>query len=244
MDIYEAGFSVSYKEDKSPVTAADLASEAIILADLRAMCPDIPVVAEETTASGHVPGIGERFFLVDPLDGTKEFLSRNGEFTINIALIENAVPVFGVIYAPAMGKLYGTAPDNAFEADAPVGAGGLEGLPVRAIRTGASQGEGWTGVVSRSHLCEDTKRFIETYGVRDMTTIGSSLKFCLVARGEADVYPRFGRTWEWDTAAGHAILNAAGGCVTATDGGPLLYGKRQANFLNPGFIAWAAPGMA
>jgi 3'(2'), 5'-bisphosphate nucleotidase len=243
MDIYEAGFDVAYKADSSPVTAADLASEAIILEGLRALCPGIAIVAEETAAAGDLPDTGERFFLVDPLDGTKEFLSRNGEFTVNIALVESAVPVFGVIYAPAMGKLYGTSAAGAFEADAPVGAAAFNMLRPKAIRTSAPSRQGLTGVVSRSHMCEDTKRFVETRGIARTRTIGSSLKFCLVASGQADVYPRFGPTWEWDTAAGHAILNAAGGCVTGIDGSPFLYGKRSERFLNPGFVAWASPGM-
>lgn len=244
MRIYESDFSVYLKDDHSPVTAADHASETIILAGLAALRPDIPVIAEEAAAAGRIPETGARFFLVDPLDGTKEFLKKNGEFTVNIALIEEAVPVFGLIYAPALRQLYLTlSGEQAVEARLPQHGAAPDTLDFKPMRT-RLPGNAFTCVVSRSHMSAETEAFLRERNVTQTANIGSSLKFCLVASGQADIYPRYAPTWEWDTAAGHAILNAAGGCVKTTDGAPLLYGKRSANFLNPGFIAWAQADMA
>ena len=229
MDVYESDFDVRSKDDRSPVTAADERAEGIIVPRLAEIAPGIPTVAEERVAAGDVPDVsGGRFWLVDPLDGTREFIDRNGEFTVNIALIEDGRPVLGVIYAPARRRLYAT--------DGP-GAVLVEegGGPARAIAARAPSGDGLVAVASRSHRDSRTDGFLDTLPVKEFTAAGSSLKFCLVATGEADIYPRFGRTMEWDTAAGHAVLAAAGGSVRTADGDDLLYGKER--FENPFFIA-------
>jgi 3'(2'), 5'-bisphosphate nucleotidase len=238
MAIYDGDQGQTTKGDGSPVTLADTAAEAVILEGLRRIAPGVPVVAEEEVAAGRVPTVGDRFFLVDPLDGTKEFISRNGEFTVNIALVEGGVPVLGVVYAPALGELWlgavGTGARAAKVAEG--GACAWTDICVRPI-----PGDGLDVVASRSHLTEDTRQFIERFSVRDMVSAGSSLKFCRVATGAADLYPRLARTMEWDTAAGDAVLRAAGGMVTTVDGAPLRYGKRNqaddTDFANPWFVA-------
>ncbi len=218
------------KDDASPVTDADEAAETFILGALNTMTPHIPIVSEEAASAGEIPEIdGDFFWLVDPLDGTKEFISRNGEFTVNIALIEHGVPVAGVVHAPALAMTWtgageGTATFS--ETDNPP-----MPISVREIPN-----EGATVVASRHHgTGEKLEGFLATRSVKDRVTAGSSLKFCLVASGQADVYPRFGRTMEWDTAAGHAVLLAAGGDVWTLDNEPLDYGKP--GFENPDFIA-------
>lgn len=234
MQIYETDFDVDFKDDNSPVTKADVAAEAVILEGLRRAFPDLPIVAEEEVARGNTPRIGDYFVLVDPLDGTREFTSRNGAFTVNIALIHNHHPVAGVVHAPALKRTFAgaLAARNAFEL--------INGKPVPIHVRKADPGR-ITAVASRSHRDEKTDAFLTKSGVADTVSIGSSLKFCLVATGEADLYPRFGRTMEWDTAAGHAVLSAAGGSVTNEDGSPFLYGKQNqaddADFANPAFIA-------
>jgi len=232
----DAGAAV--KGDGSPVTVADTAAEAVILRELAARLPEIPVVAEEEAAAGRLPDVGRRFFLVDPLDGTKEFLSRNGEFTVNIALVEDGVPVAGVVYAPALGELYAGAVGEGARA-ATVTAGRPAGW-VR-IKARAVPEAGLDVVASRSHLTDETRDFIGRFTVNDLVSAGSSLKFCRVAAGAADLYPRLGRTMEWDTAAGDAVLRAAGGQVATLDGRPLAYGKRNqaddVDFANPWFVA-------
>jgi len=235
LDIYRAGFAVSQKADRTPVTEADHASERIILEHLARLAPDIPVVAEEAVAAGSIPRVGEEFFLVDPLDGTKEFIHRRGEFTVNIALIRRGAPALGVVYAPVGGVLYAgdVAARRAFRCAHPVDAGTAgrrEPLHVRAVPA-----QGVTAVVSRSHSTPETDAYLGHYRVSERVSIGSSLKFCLVAAGEADLYPRLGPTMEWDTAAGHAVLAAAGGKVLAAGGEPLGYGKP--GFRNSFFIA-------
>lgn len=240
MDIYGASIEVATKADQSPVTQADQKAEDVILAGLKALCPDIPVLAEESVAKGHVPEIGTKFFLVDPLDGTKEFISRNGEFTVNIALIENGVPMFGVVYAPAIDDMYfGRAGHGAMHVKIKTtqiwpGIGGATSITKRSLPP-----DGATVLASRSHCDAETEAFIAKTKVAKLVSAGSSLKFCKVAAGEADIYPRFGRTMEWDTAAGHAVLLAAGGKVLTTDGKPLTYGKKSRGFDNPAFIASA-----
>ncbi|WP_029922993.1 3'(2'),5'-bisphosphate nucleotidase CysQ [Nevskia soli] len=227
------------KGDGSPVTVADALAESIILEQLGSLAPQIPVVAEESVAAGRIPQTaGKPFFLVDPLDGTKEFLSRNGDFTVNIALIEDGVPVLGVVYAPAIGELY---------------AGGVGQGARRALVKDGKRGP-WTEIhvrpvppggikvqASRSHLTEETKTFIERFKVAEFVSAGSSLKFCRVAAGEADLYPRLARTMEWDTAAADAVLRAAGGKVLDMEGRPLAYGKRNqptdSDFANGWFVA-------
>ena len=237
--IYREGFTVEHKADATPVTEADRASEAIILECLARLAPAIPVVAEESVEeAGGAPAVGREFFLVDPLDGTKEFIHRRGEFTVNIALIRDAQPALGVVYSPVGGMLYAglVAARRAFRCAFPVdaaAAGPRTPLAVRAVPP-----EGVTAVVSRSHSTPQTEQYLTRYVVSRRVSVGSSLKFCLVASGEADLYPRLGPTMEWDTAAGHAVLAAAGGQVLAPDGAPLRYGKPQ--FRNSHFVAGGA----
>lgn len=233
---YGHDIAVETKGDESPVTAADRAAERLILSRLAALEPAIPVIAEEEVSAGRMPETGARFFLVDPLDGTREFISRNGEFTVNIALVENGAPVVGAVHAPALGTLYTGGPEGAFE-------GRADGADAIAWRRLAARppAEPPVAVASRSHRDAETDRFLSERGVTETRSAGSSIKFCLVARGEADVYPRFGRTMEWDTAAGDAVLRAAGGRVETVDGETLRYGKRERGYDNPGFIAWGAP---
>lgn len=243
LDIYHSGPTTTYKADCSPVTEADERAEAIILDALRQASPDIPVVAEEAAAAGGVPDIaGGRFILVDPLDGTKEFIDRRDEFTVNIALIEDGVPVVGVVYAPALGVAYAGDKSGAcrlaISEDFVVNR--REPIFVRPVPPAP------VAVASRSHNTPETDRFLNDHAISDVCSIGSSLKFCLVAEGRADVYPRFGRTMEWDTAAGDAVLRAAGGATLTLDGRLLTYGKvRQtgdADFANPSFVAWGGSG--
>lgn len=237
MGIYARPIDVAYKADASPVTEADGLAEAVLLAALARLAPGVPVVAEESVAAGRIPPAAERFFLVDPLDGTKEFIHRNGEFTVNVALIEQGTPVMGVVYAPAVGRLFAGGPNGAFETLVAGNAAGER----RPIHVRSLPAEGATLLLSRSHGTAATEAFQPDVAVADRRVIGSSLKFCLIAAGEADVYPRFGPTMEWDTAAGDAVLRAAGGIVTLTDGTPFPYGKRDrpglADFANPSFIA-------
>lgn len=240
MSHYENGIEAARKEDDSPVTAADHDAEHIILDGLHHLAPDIPVVSEEQAAAGHIPKIGARFFLVDPLDGTKEFLRKNGEFTVNIALVEDRVPVAGVVYAPAKERMfYAFAPGEAYEQKiTPLTDGVVDGpeTPHR-IRVRKAAPDGLAVLVSRTHRDHKTDEYLNLYRVKEFLVAGSSLKFCLIAAGEADLYPRHGRTMEWDTAAGHAVLAAAGGSVTQLDGLPLLYGKVERGLDNPFFIA-------
>jgi 3'(2'), 5'-bisphosphate nucleotidase len=199
------------------------------------------VVAEESVAKGHVPKLGSRFFLVDPLDGTKEFLQRNGEFTVNIALIESGRPTAGVVIAPAKARAFiGDGKHGAFELAAP------EDLPLeiasaQRIRARKAPSDGLVAVVSRTHRDAKTEDYLSSYHVANLVAAGSSLKFCLVATGEADLYPRHGTTMEWDTAAGQAVLEAAGGSVTTLEGDALTYGKVDRGFVNPHFIAKGMP---
>ena len=235
LDIYRSGFTVTQKADQSPVTAADHAAEKIILEHLARIAPTVPVVAEESVAAGSIPQVHDEFFLVDPLDGTKEFIHRRGEFTVNIALVRRRLPALGVVYAPVGGMLYagnvGTA--RAVRCSHPADAaapGPREPLRVRPVPAA-----GITAVVSRSHATPETETYLSHYAVSQRVSVGSSLKFCLVAAGEADLYPRLGPTMEWDTAAGHAVLAAAGGHVLAPGGESLAYGKPD--FRNSSFIA-------
>jgi 3'(2'), 5'-bisphosphate nucleotidase len=229
MDIYATDFDVTKKGDDSPVTAADQRAETVILAGLKRLAPEIPVVAEEAVAAGHVPDVGARFWLVDPLDGTKEFISRNGEFTVNIALVENGRPILGLVYAPAIERLFGGAEG--------LGAWVEDKQGRRAISTRPVPADGLTVVASRSHGDETAlDAFLAGRKVASRTNAGSSLKLCLVAEGVADVYPRLGRTMEWDIAAGDAVLRAAGGIVNTVAGPVLGYGKP--GFDNPHFAAW------
>ena len=231
MDVYAAPFDTVAKADGSPVTVADARAETIILDRLAAT--GLPVLAEESAAAGDIPVLGQRYFVVDPLDGTKEFIKRNGEFTVNIGLVEKGRPVLGVVLAPATGEGFCGGPDGAFAFT--VSAGRMSRLtPIHVDRDGPMR-----VVASRSHGHAALAGLCEAMAVVEDVSIGSSLKFCLLARGEARLYPRFTPTWEWDTAAGQAVLEAAGGCVVTLDGEPLSYGKRGDNHLNPFFVAAA-----
>jgi len=239
MEIYNSPeFEVKAKGDSSPVTEADEAADALISAGLRAEFPETALVTEEQAASHDVSAAA--FLIVDPLDGTKEFIQRRGDFTVNIAYVENGVPLRGVVYAPAQGRLFYTLADGqsveetgALDKTAP----GTQ----RAIGVSVPDNGALMVVASKSHRDAATDDYIGKYAVKDMRSAGSSLKFCLVATGEADLYPRLGRTMEWDTAAGDAVLRGAGGQVVRFDDlTPFTYGK--AGFANPFFIAYA-PGV-
>ncbi|MEM8921347.1 MAG: 3'(2'),5'-bisphosphate nucleotidase CysQ [Pseudomonadota bacterium] len=238
MDVYATEFETRFKDDKSPVSDADEHAEEIILEHLAKHLPGVPVLAEEAAARhGVAAQLGDTFILVDPVDGTKEFLKRTGEFTVNIALIENTRPVAGCVYAPAAEKLYygGThgVLARGFKPGEDPAAGRSE-----ALRTRDYPKHGLVAVTSSSHLDDKTTAFLETLPISSRASAGSSLKFCLVAEGDADVYPRFGPTMEWDTAAGHAVLNAAGGQVLDPTGAAFSYNKHGAGFKNGAFIAW------
>lgn len=238
MTIYDACIEAETKSDGSPVTQADRLAEAILLEALGADFPDIPVIAEEEAAAGRIPDVGERFFLVDPLDGTREFIGRNGEFTVNVGLIEAGAPRLGVICAPCLGRVFAADGASCWQGEV------LDGAIVerRAMRVRAAPAEPVT-VASRSHATPETARWLTRHAIRHVACRGSSLKFCLLAAGEADLYPRFGRTMEWDIAAGHAILQGAGGLVTTPEGEPLRYGKRDQHFANGDFIALGDPAL-
>ena len=234
LKIVEGGFEVESKDDLSPVTIADRAAELIILGALARAAPGVPVIAEEEVAAGRIPDFGDTYFLVDPLDGTTEFVRGGDDYTVNIGLIVGGTPLLGAVFAPARGRLHAGL----------VGAGAWveDGGGRRPIRT-RERGPAVTAVASKSHFNQPTADYLaQAVGECDYAGIGSSLKFCIVAEGKADIYPRLSPTSEWDTAAGHAVLLAAGGRVDGPDGEPLAYGKRA--FLNRGFVAtagWKAP---
>ncbi len=235
MEIYNTDFEVDTKADSSPVTQADKIAEAIIT---RALMKDIktpfPIVGEEAFADGHAPHVGDGpFWLVDPLDGTKEFISKNGEFTVNIALIDAGRPALGVVHAPALGHTYMGSPHGA--------AADLDGHGPKPIQCRHLPRIGVTALVSRHHKGTEVDAILKDYNVSHEISAGSSLKFCLLAEGKADLYPRLGRTMEWDTAAGHAVLKAAGGTVQDLEGRELTYAK--AGFENPHFIAHGKPAL-
>jgi 3'(2'), 5'-bisphosphate nucleotidase len=234
MGLRAAEIEARRKPDGSPVCQADIRAEQLILARLAAFLPGVEVIAEESFAPAGSGPVPERFLLVDPLDGTREFLAGHQDFTVNIALIEGGDPVAGAICAPALDQLYvGGVTAHRGE----LAAGGTLGA-MKLIATSPTPGAGLRAVASRSHLNPQTEEWLRQRPVAELQRAGSSLKFCLIARGDADVYPRLAPTMEWDTAAGHAILNAAGGCVLRLDGSPLRYGKKNAGFKNEGFIAW------
>jgi 3'(2'), 5'-bisphosphate nucleotidase len=231
LHIYATDFQVDYKADQSPITAADLASHQVIIDSLREFTPDIPVLSEE---GADIPWEERknwrRFWLIDPIDGTKEFTQRTNEFTVNIALIEDGVPVLGVVTAPALKEAYwGAQGAGAFKRDR---TGAVRRIfvaePTDTVRV----------VASKNHLNDDTKAFIQKFESHELVQAGSSLKFCRIAEGQADIYPRLGPTCEWDTGAAHAVLNAAGGKVETLEGQPLVYGKKDV--LNPFFVASGA----
>ena len=233
MHHYAGEVTRRHKADKSPVTAADEEAEKLILELLHKAAPEIPVVAEESAAAGKLPDVSRGvFFLVDPLDGTKEFLNRNGEFTVNIALIEHSKPTAGVVFAPAVHRLFWGSDAKAFEER-------TDTKRVTRIATRATPADGMVAIASRSHRDRMTDEYLAHYPIKELVAAGSSLKFCVIAAGEADLYPRHGTTMEWDTAAGDAVLRAAGGRVTRLDGKtPLTYGNAAEKFTNQSFVAW------
>lgn len=238
MQIYKTDFDVLSKDDASPVTEADEKAEALILQALNRLAPEVPVLAEEAVAAGHIPEIGDRFFLVDPLDGTKEFINKRGEFTVNIALIEHGRPVMGVVFAPALDRLFvADSVASAWQAHAKPGSD-VPPVSERAPMRIRSVSGGLTAIASKSHRTPETDAFLENFDIAEIISAGSSLKFCLIAAGEADLYPRMGRTMEWDTGAGQAVVEAAGGRVLQEDGAPLLYGKTGRGYDNPHFIVY------
>lgn len=244
LDVYDAeAVAVREKGDRSPVTAADERAEEVLLAGLARLLPGVAVIAEEAVSRDGAPTAApSAFLLVDPLDGTREFLARNGEFTVNVGLVVDGAPVAGCVHAPALGGTWlGAAGLGARKADAAIRVTPpAEAFAPIAVRPGVAGR--LCAVASRSHTDPETEAFLERLGVAERRSAGSSLKFCLLAEGAADVYPRFGPTMEWDTAAGHAVLVAAGGAVTTPEGAPFLYGKSTAGFRNGGFVAWGARG--
>jgi len=234
LKLVEAGFEVETKKDESPVTVCDRAAEHIILRALAEAAPGVSIIAEEEVAAGRIPTHDEIYFLVDPLDGTKEFVRGGDDYTVNIGLIVDGSPQLGVVYQPASNRLWaGLVGEGAFVEN------GSGRTPIRTRERGATL----DAVASKSHLTQSTVDYLrEAVGECSHVSVGSSLKFCIVAEGRADIYPRLSPTSEWDTAAGHAVLLAAGGRVDGLDGTPLRYGKPA--FLNLGFCAtagWEAP---
>jgi len=230
MEIYATDFDVETKDDLSPVTAADKAAEDIILPSLQSeLSLKFPVISEEAAAEGNIPDVTNTpYWLVDPLDGTKEFISRNGDFTVNIGLIEDGAPILGAVYAPAHDTAYiGGAPGSFID---------VKGSGFTPISCRPFPAEGLTALVSRSHRSPETDQYLERFTIAQDISAGSSLKFCRVAEGKADLYPRLGRTMEWDTAAAHGVLKFAGGHVETLDGAPLGYGKPGLD--NPHFVAY------
>jgi 3'(2'), 5'-bisphosphate nucleotidase len=237
---FNAATEVKLKGDNSPVTKADHESEAVILAALAKFAPSIKVVSEESC--GTIGALPRRFFLVDPLDGTKEFIQRRSDFTVNVALIEDGRPSFGLVYAPARALLAVTvAKGKAVSATLPPSASGadLNELGLSTLHVRVPDKTGLTALVSLSHLDPETEAYLAKLNIAERSSVGSSVKFVAIAKAEADVYPRFGPTMEWDTAAGQAVLEAAGGRVHTLSGEPLRYGKTEQGLRNPSFIAWA-----
>ncbi len=238
MEVYATDFEVRTKDDKSPVSDADERAEAIILEGLKTIAPGVAVLAEEAISAGGARPArdADPLVLVDPVDGTKEFVRRTGSFTVNIALAAGGTPVAGAVYAPAINRMYwGGA--TAYVADLTPGQT-LSQVNPEPLATRAYPADGLDAVASSSHMDDQTKAFLDAMPIRGTTQAGSSLKFCRVAEGAADVYPRFGPTCEWDTAAGDAVLRAAGGRTLTPDGAPFPYAKHDVDFLNGPFIAW------
>lgn len=237
LEIRQRGLSVEQKSDLSPVTEADRAAEEILLKALRKIAPGVPVIAEEAVAGGNLPDVGDEFFLVDPLDGTKEFINGGDDFTVNIGLIRNSEPVMGIVYAPATGDLYaGVSGEGAWKAAVKNAIlGDWTTIHVRPAPDGPI-----LVVASKSHRTPETDAFIDKYEIDNLVSAGSSLKFALVACGEADLYPRMGTTMQWDTAAGDAVVRAAGGKVVTIEGEPFSYGPNDAEgataYKNPWFV--------
>ncbi len=229
--IYRSDFTTAEKADGTLVTQADRDAESVILAALAELTPGIPVISEECAAAGKLPEItGEDFWLVDPVDGTREFVNRNDEFCVNIGLVSNAAPVLGVLHGPALYVTYAAAGPGSDTRP-------RRGRPAQASTPRPTPAEGLVAMISRSHRRKSrVEDFLSQFTIAKRRPMGSALKLGLIAAGNADIYPRFGPTSEWDTAAGHAILDAAGGRLVTLDGDPLIYGKPD--FLNPGFVAY------
>jgi 3'(2'), 5'-bisphosphate nucleotidase len=236
MQVYAQDFAVEHKDDFSPLTAADMAAHHLIVAGLKQLTPELPILSEESASiDWSVRRTWQRYWLVDPLDGTREFVKKNGEFTVNIALIEDGKSVFGVVYAPALDELlYGVRGVGAFICD------GVSRLPIASRRPADSP---LRVAASRSHLDTRSAAAIERMGEVELLGMGSSLKFCRMAEARLDVYPRFAPTSEWDTAAGQCVLEAAGGTVITLDGKPLAYNSKE-SLLNPDFLALGDPGLS
>ncbi len=237
---YAGPTEVETKDDDSPVTKADRDAEIVLLAVLKEFAPNIPIVSEETAAD-RTAALGPRFFLVDPLDGTKEFIKKRSDFTVNVALIEEGYPRFGLVFAPARSLLAVTTADGvAIEATMAPDANGadLGALEQKRLHARSADPEALTALVSLSHLDPETEKFLEGFNIAERSGAGSSVKFLEIARGKADVYPRLGPTMEWDTAAGQAVLEAAGGHVVDATGARFRYGKTQDGLRNPSFVAW------
>lgn len=237
---FHAGVEIEKKPDRSPVTVADRESEEIILGGLERVSPSIPVIAEEAMAAGHVPPQSDRFFLVDALDGTRHFVRGSPEFSINVGLIENGRPVFGLIYSPASARMFLTRSDGGayeFRCNAANLPGRGAGVEMRRINTRVPDRDNLRAFNSLSSAGKSSV-LLRALAVKEAQPLGSAIKFCLIAAGEGDVYARIGETYEWDTASGQAILEAAGGMVTDLDGVPLSYGQRARGYLNPPFVAW------
>ncbi len=237
LEVRRRGYRAEQKADASPVTEADHAAERIVLERLAALAPDIPVIAEEATAAGHLPEVSGSFFLVDALDGTKEFVKGGDDFTVNVALVRDGIPVMGVVHTPAIGEMFvGVAGEGAWVARAENGT--LSERQVIRVRPAPGAID---VVASRSHRTPETDAYIARYAVRSMVPAGSSLKFCCLAEGKADLYPRMGSSMQWDTAAGDAVLRAAGGRTVTLGGVPLRYGPNgaagAAGYQNPWFVA-------
>jgi 3'(2'), 5'-bisphosphate nucleotidase len=230
LEVYQTEFSVENKDDNSPLTAADMASHEVIISGLTQLTPDIPILSEESaTIPYKTRQTWQRYWLVDPLDGTREFVKRNGEFTVNIALIENHQTILGVVYVPATQLcFYARKGQGAYKQ--------LAGQAAERIKTKGTTADSFTVAGSRSHGSEEQQKFFAALGNEvEVIAIGSSLKLCLVAEGKVDIYPRFGLTSEWDTAAAHAIVSEAGGIVTDTQLRPLEYNRKE-SILNPHFL--------
>ncbi|HXL67794.1 MAG TPA: 3'(2'),5'-bisphosphate nucleotidase CysQ [Xanthobacteraceae bacterium] len=238
----EQGLAPRDKGDKGPVTAADEASEEILRAGLARLLPGVPIVSEEAFDRGEVAEAATEFLLVDPLDGTRELVAGRPEYAINIALIAGGAPLLGVLYAPAYGQLYGGADGQAFKAPLSLGAP-FDPERAETIRA-RPRPKQLVAALSRSHLDPASEAFLAGHAVERRIVLGSALKFALIAEGIADVYPRLAPVREWDVAAGHALITAAGGRVERRDGGTLRYGRRDAGFLVEGFVAWGAPPAA
>jgi 3'(2'), 5'-bisphosphate nucleotidase len=237
MSIYSSAVHVATKLDGSPVTEADTQSERVIRTRLAELLPDVPVVAEESFDAAAKQSAPSRFILVDPLDGTREFLARNGEFTVNIALVDAGRPVVGCVYAPVLNEVY-LAGADAYRGEVRPGETPPSLARMQKLATRPYPPDGLRATASRSHMDAESEALLRKLRVSSWTSAGSSLKFCLIAQGDGDIYPRLAPTMEWDTAAGQAVLTAAGGCVIGRDGSPLRYGKADAGFRNNGFVAW------